>query len=254
MAFPLAAIPMVGTLGSKLGAALKALNIGKTVAAGTNAAKYAAKVPGATKQLSLNLGKDGAKRMAGDALTKSKNIQFLKDNYGVDVSGTVKDVMNRASGINPTAGLNMADDAGIVDRVRRGLTSTEGFAKNLGVPMSKDELLMTVAPDLMFGGLAMATTEGDLGDKLLAGAGSAVGGVAGGLGARGVLGPKSGLGILATEMGGGIAGDMVGMGVADSLIRAKNGGMTPAEQKYAQQDQAYQQQIIDDFLAQNGLA
>ena len=140
-----------------------------------------------------------------------------------------------------------------IHKVGRGLTSAEGFKKNLGVPMTREDLMMTVAPDLLFGGIAAATTEGDIVDKAIAGAGSAIGGVAGGLGTRGVLGPKSGLGILGAEMVGGIGGDMVGMGVANSLIRAKNGGMTPMEQSYAAQDEAYKQKIIDDFLAQNGL-
>ena len=128
-----------------------------------------------------------------------------------------------------------------------------GFAKNLGIPMSKGDIAMTVAPDLLFGGLAAATTEGDLVDKALAGAGSAVGGVAGGVGLRGVLGPKSGLGVLGSEMIGGMVGDQVGYGAANALIRAKNGGMTPQEQLMAQGDEQYRKQIIDEFLAQNGL-
>ena len=243
MAFPLAAaIPAALSVGSKLGTALKALKLGKAVAAGANAAKYAAKVPGATKQLSLNLGKDGAKRMAGEALEAG-----IEENIKRAGIGKIRDGVKNA-------GLNMADDAGIVDRVKRGVSSLEGFKKNIGMPMTRDEMLMTVAPDLLFGGMAAATTEGDLVDKALAGAGSAVGGIAGGLGARGVLGPKSGLGILGTEMIGGMVGDQVGYGAANALIRAKNGGMTPAEQGYAQQDEAYKQAIIDDFLVQNGLA
>ena len=112
---------------------------------------------------------------------------------------------------------------------------------------------MAVAPDLLFGGLAAATTEGDIVDKALAGAGSAVGGIAGGLGMRGVLGPTSNLGKLGTEMVGGIVGDQVGYGAANALIRAKHGGMTPMEQSMAEGDAAYRQQIIDEFLAQNGL-
>ena len=147
----------------------------------------------------------------------------------------------------------MSDDAGLLDRVKRGTTSFEGFKKNLGVPMTRDDILMTVAPDLLFGGMAAATTEGDLVDKALAGVGSAAGGIAGGIGGRGLLGPKSGLGILGTEMIGGMVGDQVGYNAAQALIRAKNGGMTPQEQSYAAQDDAYKQQIIDDFLARNGL-
>ena len=152
------------------------------------------------------------------------------------------------------SGLNMTDGASKLERIKRGLTSVEGFKKNLGIPMTKDDILMTVAPDLLFGGFAAATTEGDLVDKALAGAGSAVGGVAGGVGLRGVLGPKSGLGVLGSEMIGGMVGDQVGYGAANALIRAKNGGMTPQEASMAQGDAAYRQQIIDEFMAQNGLA
>lgn len=140
-----------------------------------------------------------------------------------------------------------------VNKMGRGL-SVEGFKKNLGIPMSKQDIAMTVAPDLLFGGFAAATTEGDLVDKALAGAGSAIGGVTGGIGARGLLGPKSGLGILGTEMVGGIFGDQVGYGAAESLIRAKHGGMTPAEKQMAAADAAYRQQLYDQFLAEQGLA
>lgn len=140
-----------------------------------------------------------------------------------------------------------------VNKLGRGL-SAEGFKKNLGVPMTKQDIAMTVAPDLLFGGFAAATTEGDIVDKALAGAGSAVGGVAGGLGLRGALGPKSGLGILGTELIGGMVGDQVGYGAAESLIRAKHGGMTPAEQQMAAADEAYKRQLYDQFLAENGLA
>ena len=148
-------------------------------------------------------------------------------------------------------GARMAGDQ--LHRIGRGLTSVDGFKKNLGIPMSREDIMMTVAPDLLFGGIAAATTEGDIVDKAIAGVGSAAGGVAGGLGLRGALGPKSGLGILGTEMVGGIAGDMVGMGVADGIIRAKHGGMTPAEKSYGAQDEAYRKQIIDQFLAENGM-
>ena len=55
-------------------------------------------------------------------------------------------------------------------------------------------------------------------------------------------------------MVGGMVGDQVGMGVADSIIRAKHGGMTPMEQQYAAQDEAYKKQLYDQFLAENGLA
>ncbi len=138
------------------------------------------------------------------------------------------------------------DGVGILGRIKRGFTP-KGFAQNYGMPMGKD-LGMAIAPDLMFGGLTMAMTPGDLGDKTLAGLGTAVGGAGGGLVTRGLLGPKSNLGIMMSELGGGLAGDMVGMGVANSMIRAKNGGVTPMEQQGEQQMEELRQQIINDYI------
>ena len=55
-------------------------------------------------------------------------------------------------------------------------------------------------------------------------------------------------------MVGGIMGDQIGYGIANDLIRAKNGGMTPAEQdRFSTLDEQYKQQIIDQFMAENGL-
>ena len=119
--------------------------------------------------------------------------------------------------------------------------------------MSKEDIAMTVAPDWLFGGITAATTEGDIVDKALAGTGSAVGGIAGGLGARGVLGPKSNLGILGTELVGGMVGDSIVYGAADALIRAKHGGATPAEQRQMQEQEQYRQAMYDQFLAEQGL-
>ena len=81
-----------------------------------------------------------------------------------------------------------ADDSlGILGRIKRGVTSKEGFLDNYGRPISQD-LGMALAPDLMFGGLTTLMTPGDLADKAIAGAGTAIGGAAGGITARGVLG------------------------------------------------------------------
>jgi len=140
-----------------------------------------------------------------------------------------------------------------VNKIGRGLLSTEGFAKNLGMPLNKQDIAMAVAPDLLFGGITAATTEGDLVDKAIAGTGSALGGVAGGYGARGLLGPKSNLGILGTELVGGMVGDQIGYSAAEGLIRAKNGGQTPLEQKIAEGDEAYRNQLLAEVQAQYGL-
>ena len=151
-------------------------------------------------------------------------------------------------------GARMAGDQ--LHRMGRAFTPG-GFAKNLGIPMSKSDIAMTVAPDLLFGGIAAATTEGDIVDKAIAGAGSAVGGIAGGLGTRGLLGPKSGLGILGSEMVGGILGDQVGYGAANALIAAKHGGTTPAEKRMLSDQQMYENQLksqlYKELLAENGL-
>ncbi len=140
-----------------------------------------------------------------------------------------------------------------VNKIGRGLMSPEGFAMNYGRPVTQD-LGMALAPDLLFGGLTAAMTPGDVGDKLIAGAGTALGGAAGGVAARGVFGPKSGLGILTAELGGGMLGDMAGMGVSDTLLRAKGGGMTPYEKQAAEGDAAYRKQIEDQIKAQYGIS
>ena len=139
-----------------------------------------------------------------------------------------------------------------VNKLGRGL-SVEGFKKNVGIPMTKQDLAVTVGPDLFFGGMAALNTEGDIIDKAIAGAGATAGGVVGGLGLRGVLGPKSTLGVIGTEMVGSTLGDSAGYGLSESLIRAKHGGMTPAEQQMLAADEAYKRQLYDQFLAEQGL-
>ena len=146
-----------------------------------------------------------------------------------------------------------ADDGiGLLGKIKRGLTSKEGFLDNYGRPINQD-LGMALAPDLMFGGLTALMTPGDLADKAIAGAGTAIGGAAGGIAARGVFGPKSGLGILAAELGGGIAGDTVGMAATDTILRAKGGGMTPYEKQAAGANVEYEQQLRAQIMAEYGL-
>ena len=202
-------IPLIAAAGAKLGGALTALK------GGLGAAKGFA-----------------AKRMAGQKL-------------GSMLGGPKQ--LSLDLGAAGKAGLNMTDGASRLERIKRGLTSLDGFKKNLGVPLTKQDIAMTVAPDLLFGGITAATTEGDIGDKLIAGTGSAIGGIAGGVGLRGALGPKSGLGILGTEMIGGMIGDQLGYGAAENLIRMKGGGMTPMEKKQAEADALYKQQLMAEL-------
>lgn len=201
---------------------------------------------GATALGALGKGqaaRTAVQRFAGDAMAKAGGL--VGNGGGKQLSLNLGDAAK--------ASVNMADDAGMIDKIRRGLTSREGFAKNLGMPLTKGEILASAAPDIFFGGMAAMQTEGDLIDKAIAGTGAAAGGALGGLGLRGVLGPKSNLGIIASEMGGSMVGDMVGYGAADNIIRMKNGGMTPAEQGYAAQDEQYRQQLMAELKQQYGV-
>ena len=236
---PIALVP----IGAKILGLAKGIVGGGKAAAGIKAATgMGPQLAGATKGAFL-------RRKAGDAL----GALVGKAKGGLDVSKMsidqlrnlkTKDVMN--------AGYNMADDAGFIDKVRRAGT-LEGFKKNLGVPLSKGEVATMVAPDLLFGGMAALTTEGDIVDKAIAGTGAAAGGIVGGVGLRGVLGPKSNLGVIGTEMVGGMLGDQVGYGIANNIIRAKNGGMTPAEQGFAAQEDQYRAQLMEELKQQYGL-
>lgn len=229
--------------GAKAAGAVKAAAGLGGGAIGPMSAKVAGQVAGIGKGAYL-------KRMAGQVFGSLAG----KAKGGIDVSKMsleqlrnlkTKDVLN--------AGYNMSDDAGFLDRVRRGMGSFEGFKKNLGQPLDRDTIATMVAPDLLFGGMAALTTEGDIVDKAIAGTGAAAGGIVGGLGTRGILGPKSQLGIIGSEIAGGMAGDMVGYGVADNIIRMKHGGMTPAEQRFSDQDEQYRAQLLQELKQQYGL-
>ena len=119
---------------------------------------------------------------------------------------------------------------------------------------NKGQLIGRLAPDALFGVLAGSMTEGDLGDKLIAGSASALGGGLGGIAAgRAANAAKLGntVGFLA-DMGGSIAGDMVGMKVAEEAMRFKGGGMTPMEQQMMEQDALYRAQLEQEFLQKYG--
>ena len=126
--------------------------------------------------------------------------------------------------------------------------------------MTKQQVGMRLAPDLMFGGLAGVMTPGDLGDKLIAGGAQAVGGGLGGIAlARGAtrMGAGESLQFMA-DMGGSIGGDFAGMAVGDTLMRGKDKlgggqGQTPYERLSAEQQQQLEDQIRQQALAGAGL-
>jgi len=148
-----------------------------------------------------------------------------------------------------------------------------GLGKAIFGEMSKGQIATRLAPDLVFGGLAAATTPGDIGDKLIAGSSSAIGGGLGGIAlgrAAGRFGDTAGT---LADMAGSIGGDYAGMMVGDTLQRGKDSlmggsGQTAYERLNSEQQEQFADQIRrqtmatgglvpgirDEFLYQNGLA
>ena len=133
-----------------------------------------------------------------------------------------------------------------------------GVGKTLFGDMTKQQIGMRLAPDLMFGGLAGVMTPGDLGDKLIAGSTQAIGGGLGGVAlgrAAGRFGENAGF---LADMAGSIGGDYAGMAVGDTLMRGKDSlmggsGQTPYERMSAEQQLALEEQIRNQALAGAGL-
>lgn len=133
-----------------------------------------------------------------------------------------------------------------------------GLGKAIFGEMGKGQIAARLAPDLMFGGLAAATTPGDIGDKLIAGSASAVGGGLGGIAlgrAAGRFGDTAGL---LADMAGSIGGDYAGMAVGDTLQRGKDrvmggSGQTAYERMSAQQQAEFAEQIRRQTMAGAGL-
>ena len=133
-----------------------------------------------------------------------------------------------------------------------------GIGKALFGTMNKGQIINRLAPDAFFGGIAALQTPGDIGDKLIAGTTSAVGGGLGGL-ALGRAGQRFGdtAGFMA-DMAGSIGGDMVGMSVGDGLQRGKDSlmggtGQTAYERMSAEQQAQFAEQIRRQTLAGAGL-
>ena len=129
-----------------------------------------------------------------------------------------------------------------------------GIGKALFGNMSKGQIAGRLAPDAAFGVLAGAMTPGDLGDKLIAGSASTLGGGLGGIG-LGRAASRFGDGAsVAADFTGSLLGDMAAMPVSDALIRIKGGGMTPYEKEALVADQQYRAQLEEDILKKYGLA
>lgn len=125
---------------------------------------------------------------------------------------------------------------------------------------NKGEIALRLVPDIGFGVLAGVQTPGDIGDKIIAGTASAVGGSLGGIATAGALrgmrmpGAVQNLGDLA----GSFAGDYAGMMVSDTVQRGKDRlmggqGLTAWERMGAEQQAQYAQQLENQILAQYGI-
>ena len=109
--------------------------------------------------------------------------------------------------------------------------------------------------DAAFGIYQGAMTPGDLGDKLIAGVGTGVGGAMGGVGLVSALGKHKNnpLARMGAELGGNLVGDMGGQIVSDGVLRVKGGGTTPWEKLQQEGDQQYRSEIERQMLAQLGI-
>ena len=140
--------------------------------------------------------------------------------------------------------------------LRRAAGAALGIGKSLFKGMGPTEIVGRLAPDALFGVMEGVMTPGDLGDKIIAGGGAAIGGAAGGL-ALGKLGGNTPAGFL-LDMGGSIGGDMIGRAASDQVLRGKDKisggeGLTPYEKMGQQQQLQMLQAGKVQALAELGL-
>ena len=143
----------------------------------------------------------------------------------------------------------------------KGLTALAGGTKNLLFgEMGKKEIAQRLAFDAVFGGMAAVQTPGDIGDKLIAGGSTFVGGGLTGLAAGGAVRRMGGPQWLegTADMVGSFGGDYLGMMAGDSLQRGKDRmmggeGLTPWERMGAEQQTEYAQQLEQQIMAQYGI-
>ena len=139
----------------------------------------------------------------------------------------------------------------LLEYLTKGLRKTDGSgAFDMG------QVGMRVVPDAVLGGLAAIQTPGDLGDKLIAGSTSALGGTLGGLSLGGLT--RNPIGSLALDTVGSLGGDMLGYQIGDQLMRAKDKlgggkGQTPYERMGSEQQAIYEEQLRRKILAEYGL-
>ena len=125
-----------------------------------------------------------------------------------------------------------------------------------GQLMGKGEIVGRLLPETLFAGLEVAMTPGNIGDKLSAGAGTLVGGAAGGL-ALGKLSKNPGISG-ALDIAGSIGGDFAGRAVAGEYQKLQDRALGGKGQTaYERDSEAYMNefaaQIRQQTLAEVGL-
>lgn len=130
--------------------------------------------------------------------------------------------------------------------------------------MSNGELAARFGMDALGGGMAMMYTPGDIGDKLIAGAASTVGGAMGGIGASrlgGAINPALGSGLpgIAIDAVGSIGGDIGLSLLGEEAMKAKSylsgqGYLSPYDKMSQEQQIQLRNALEQDVLRQYGLA
>ena len=138
----------------------------------------------------------------------------------------------------------------------QALQGLKSIPRVLTKDLGKGELALRLGQDALGGLMAAAYTPGDLGDKLIAGTASTIGGAAGGL----ALGKLGGSGLIGTglDMAGSIGGDILASRVGEEVMKGKSylqgeGYMNPYEKLNAEQQQALAAAIQQDVMRQYGL-
>ena len=129
--------------------------------------------------------------------------------------------------------------------------------KSLFAGQSNAEIALRLAPDIGFGVLEGVLTPGDLGDKIIAGSTSGLGGATGGL-LLGKLGGKNPMLTQALDMAGSIGGDFAGRAGGDLIMRGKDKlmggeGQNPYERLNAEQQQQFAESVRAQLLSEMGL-
>ena len=139
---------------------------------------------------------------------------------------------------------------GSVGRFAGNIFRLPGVKGQLGPMMTKSQILQRLSGDILFGGFEAAMTPGDVGDKTIAGLGSALGGGFGGLALSKLAGRNNNLGFM-LDMAGSIGGDMAGRVGAEQIQRGKDKlsggkGQTPYEKLGEKDREALEQMIRED--------